>query len=60
MGVDIWKYEWKYIGERAKVKDCQYYEERTVNVYEINADNKTIKFAAGEFSNMVYGIFQQL
>jgi hypothetical protein len=58
-GLNIWDFRWADTGQRIVVKDPLYNQEYTMNVYEIqNVDTKII-FAAGEFSNCVWGIYQK-
>jgi len=42
---------------RVIVKDPVYGQEHTFNVYEIAEGARTAEFAAGEFSNLVYGFY---
>ena len=57
-GLNIWDYEWKSVNEKVIVKDPLYNNSHTIDVYEIEADGLQIKFAAGEFSNLVWGIYK--
>ena len=56
-GLNIWDYDWFNTREYIGVKDPIYEEVHTINIYQIITANKTISFAAGEFSNMVWGIY---
>jgi hypothetical protein len=56
-GLDIWKHEWKATKERAHVKDPRYHQEFTFHVYEIRSGDKIVTFAAGEFSNCMWGFY---
>ncbi|MFA5148749.1 MAG: hypothetical protein WC491_06455 [Candidatus Omnitrophota bacterium] len=57
-GIDVWKHKWKRTSEpKAKIKDPLYKQEYSFEVYEIEAESKKIKFAAGEFSNCVWGFY---
>ena len=58
-GLNIWSFEWKTIGERIDVKDPIYVQDYTFDVYEITDGFKKAKFATGEFSNRVWGIYLQ-
>ena len=58
-GIDIWKHEWKRTGERAEVKDPQYGQGFSFAVWSVNAEDKRIEFAAGEFSNCVWGFYRR-
>lgn len=56
-GLDIWEQEWLEQREPVAVKDPIYQQDHTMNVYHIVDGARTIRFAAGEFSNMVWGIY---
>lgn len=56
-GLNIWDNEWKDTGERIQIKDPLYAQDFTFTVYEISKGETTAKFAAGEFSNCVWGIY---
>lgn len=56
-GLNIWDYPWKNTGEKIIVKDPLYAREHNLCVYEIRKGDLTIKFAAGEFSNCMWGIY---
>ncbi len=57
-GIDVWKHEWiKTSKPKAKVKDPSYKQDFSFNVYEIVTRNKKILFAAGEYSNCVWGFY---
>jgi hypothetical protein len=56
-GLDIWDNEWKNLGLYVSVTDPIYGEPHVMGVYEIANDRITVKFATGEFSNMVWGIY---
>jgi hypothetical protein len=56
-GIQIWKHKWQAIGEKISVKDPVYNQEKNMDVYEIVAETKKLKFAAGEFSNGVRGFY---
>ena len=57
-GLNIWDYKWAITGEKISVKDPLYGKQYAFNVFEIENKNKKISFAAGEFSNCVWGIYQ--
>jgi hypothetical protein len=57
-GLNIWNNKWTDTGERVDVKDPLYGQEYTFPVYVIISGDKQAKFAAGEFSNCVWGIYQ--
>ena len=56
-GLSIWSYVWKYVGKSIKVKDPKYEQEYAFRIYEIIEGTKKVQFAAGEFSNCVWGIY---
>lgn len=56
-GLNIWEHQWKDLKRSISVKDPIYGEDHTMSVYEISKEAMTIIFAAGEFSNMVWGIY---
>ncbi|WP_057938810.1 hypothetical protein [Algoriphagus resistens] len=56
-GLNIWDYDWKATGEKINVKDPLYGQEYTMDIYEIANENVIVRFAAGEFSNCIWGIY---
>ena len=58
-GLNIWDYKWEDTGKRIFIKDPNYGQQYTFHIFEITEDNKTINFAAGEFSKLVWGIYQE-
>ncbi|MDD5270938.1 MAG: hypothetical protein PHE80_07115 [Candidatus Omnitrophica bacterium] len=57
-GIDVWKHKWKKASEpKAEVKDPLYKQDFSFEVYEIEDGDKRIEFAAGEFSNCVWGFY---
>ena len=57
-GLNIWDYEWKSIGQSINVKDPLYGQDYTMTVFEIADNGIVVTFAAGEFSNGIWGIYQ--
>jgi hypothetical protein len=55
--LNIWDNEWIDTGETVSVKDPLYGQEYTFPVYEMESGNKKVKFAGGEFSNGMWGIY---
>jgi hypothetical protein len=51
--IDVWAHPWIEEKEepKARVKDPAYGQNFSFHVYRIDAPNKTVRFAAGEFSN---------
>lgn len=58
-GIDPWKQEWRRCADESiTVAHPSYPAERhTMFVYEVSTRGRTVKFAAGEFSNGVWGFF---
>ena len=56
-GINIWDFKWEVTGEKIKIKDPLYGQSYTFNVFKIQNDNIEILFAAGEFSNCIWGIY---
>lgn len=56
-GIDIFKEKWVDSGEYANVVDPIYGSINKFSIWYIKIGNKEIKFAAGEFSNGVFGIY---
>jgi len=59
VGLDPWRLEWHSLNEPTiTVAHPSYPKQRhTMWVYELCAEGKTVKFAAGEFSNQVWGFY---
>jgi ribonuclease HI len=58
-GIKIWQHKWNPTGERIIAKDPMYNQNKHFQVYEIISENKILRFAAGEFSNCVWGFYLQ-
>ncbi|HVF20945.1 MAG TPA: hypothetical protein VNA14_11995 [Mycobacteriales bacterium] len=57
-GVNPWRQSWTSTGRRVVVAHPQYPAQRhTLRVYEIPDTDPPVVFAAGEFSNGVWGFF---
>mgnify|MGYP003376140320 CR=1 FL=1 len=56
-GVKIFNYDWHDCRETAVVTDPHYNVEKTFHVYEVEIEGKMRRFAAGEFSNGVWGFY---
>lgn len=56
-GVNIFDYEWKKNNEVAKVIDPIYNNEFEFDVYTVVIQGQEQEFAAGEFSNCVWGFY---
>ena len=55
--VDIFRYEWVNTGRKARIHDPRYGSKYEFPVYKVVVDGKAREFAAGEFSNGVYGFY---
>jgi hypothetical protein len=58
-GLNIWDFAWKDTGEKIDIKDPMYGKSYSFHIYEINDSTIKVIFAAGEFSNGVFGIYRQ-
>jgi hypothetical protein len=57
-GVNVWEQGWQVSpGQEAQVHDPVYGQEFVFRVYTLQDGEQTIEFAAGEFSNGVWGFF---
>ena len=56
-GIDVWKNRWVDTGRRVAVKDPLYGQDFTLHVYEISSGNARALFAAGEWSNCMWGFY---
>ena len=56
-GVNIFKYRWHDCRETAAVIDPHYGTGKVFRVYEVEINGKIRRFAAGEFSNCVWGFY---
>lgn len=56
-GVNIFDYDWKTTGKRVKVKDPVYHQDHIFEVWQVEIDGQLRRFAAGEFSNCVWGFY---
>ena len=57
-GVNVWSQKWTLVeGQHAEVTDPSYHQPFTFHVYTIKNGESEIKFAAGEFSNAVWGFY---
>lgn len=56
-GLDIFREKWENTSELAQINDPHYGQPFTFNVWKVKKGNKVIVFAAGEFSNSVFGIY---
>ena len=56
-GVNIFQYSWRSCGEKAVVTDPRHGVEKVFRVYEVEIDGAARRFAGGEFSNGVFGVY---
>lgn len=57
-GLNVWDYEWVRIpGVTAKINDPHYGQPYEFEAYEIRSGSKVVQFAAGEFSNCIWGFY---
>ena len=56
-GVNIFKYPWRDCKETAIVTDPHHGVTKRFHVYEVTIEGQTHIFAAGEFSNGVFGFY---
>lgn len=56
-GIDIFKKQWVSTGKQIRVKDPLYKQSFEFTVWNVKTDEIEITFAAGEFSNGVFGIY---
>jgi hypothetical protein len=54
---NVWSREWRRLGATATVKDPMYGQTFEFDVYEIETESGPAQFAAGEFSNGVWGFY---
>jgi hypothetical protein len=57
-GLNIWNHKWELTGETTTVKDPKYKKTFKADIFEIKFNQTQIEFAAVEFSNCVWGIYQ--
>ena len=58
-GLNIWKHEWTLTGKTVIVKDPKYSKIFKVDIYKIILNQIQVDFAAIEFSNCIWGIYQK-
>ena len=56
-GLNIFDYDWNDTGEKATVSDPQYHQTYNFNIYTVDIEGISKRFAAGEFSNCVWGFY---
>lgn len=56
-GIDLFEQDWVSTGETIKVRDPIYGETKILLVWNIKVNDIDMTFAAGEFSNNVWGFY---
>lgn len=56
-GVNIFNYKWENTNQKIIVRDPIYNQEHKMTIYYAIIDEEEVSFAAGEFSNCVYGFY---
>ena len=56
-GVNIFDYEWTRTGEEIEITDPVYKQKHIFSVYKAHIRGREYTFAAGEFSNCVWGFY---
>lgn len=57
LGANIFDLEWQNTGQHVQVKDPVYNRNHTFDIWQVIIDDKPRQFAAGEFSNCVWGFY---
>jgi len=56
-GVNIFDHKWSSTGRSVIVRDPAYNQEHSFEIFHVAIDGEEREFAAGEFSNMVWGFY---
>lgn len=56
-GVNIFDCEWESTGKSVSVRDPAYRQEYIFPIYKVTVNGQEHEFAAGEFSNCVWGFY---
>jgi hypothetical protein len=56
-GIEVWKYTWTDTKRQVDVEDPHYHQKFTFHIYAIHSGEITVQFAAGEFSNGIWGFY---
>ena len=58
-GIDVWEHAWIVDKEspNVEVHDPLYNQKHSFRIYIIQSNGKIIRFAAGEFSNCIWGFY---
>ena len=57
-GLNIWEHQWIDTGNFIQINDPLYNQPYSFPIYEISDGKTKVVFAIGEFSNGVFGIYQ--
>ncbi|WP_165822252.1 hypothetical protein [Hymenobacter edaphi] len=57
-GLDVWQHRWQHQPQPATVIDPIYGVRKVFGVYVIGPPDAPVLFAAGEFSNCIWGFYQ--
>ena len=55
--MNIFDYDWQTTGKRVKVQDPIYRQDHIFEVWQVEINGQLHSFAAGEFSNCVWGFY---
>lgn len=58
-GINIWNHKWELTKNKINVKDPMYKKSYRADVFNIQFNQLIVEFAAVEFSNNVWGIYQR-
>ena len=58
-GVNIFNYKWNVTGEKVPVKDPKHSQLYEFDVYTIDLNGRTKRFAAGEYTNGIWGLYTE-
>lgn len=56
-GINVWDHQWIDLRLTLTIKDPIYGQTHAFSIYEITGPETTIRFAAGEFSNLIWGFY---
>lgn len=59
-GLSFWSCLLKTTGERVSVKDPLYGQSHKMKIFEIEHEGTMTRYAAGEFSNCVWGLYEEV
>ena len=55
--IAVWEHEWGHVLGTVEVTDPRYHQPHRAAIYEIQDRDVTLRFAAAEFSNGVWGFY---